>query len=140
MLYNINPSLWGSSCWKFMHYVTIAYPENPTQQDKDKIKKFFLSIADVIPCENCRVHFAINLKKYELTDNILGSRYNLINWLKDIHNEVNIRTNKKTYTYEDVINEYSIKENADYKVETVTIILLILIIIIIIVYMGNFVM
>jgi hypothetical protein len=140
MFNNINPLLWGPHCWRFMHYLTMAYPEEPTQIEKDKVKRFFLSLADVIPCENCRVHFALNLKNFPLNDNVLNSRYNLINWLKDIHNEVNIRNGKKIWSYDDIINEYSNKkilDNNDYKVEIVTIFLLFLIIIIILIYVKS---
>jgi hypothetical protein len=137
MLYNINPNLWGPHCWKFMHYLTMAYPNNPTQQDKENVSNFFNSIKNVLPCENCRVHFAMNLQKFPLTDKVLESKYNLINWLKDIHNEVNTRNGKKLYTYDDIIQEYN-NNNNDNKVEIITIALLILIIIIIIVYMKYF--
>ncbi len=135
MFNNINPYLWGPHCWKFMHYLTMSYPDNPNDLEREKIKRFFLAIADIIPCENCRVHFALNLKKFPLSDTVLESRYNLVNWLKDIHNEVNIQNGKKIYTYDDVINEYSNKNKKnDFSVEIVTVILLILIIIILLVY------
>lgn len=134
MLYNLNPNLWGSHCWKFMHYLTMAYPDNPDDNDKKNINNFFLAIANVIPCEKCRVHFALNLKNNPLNDKVLESKYNLINWLNDIHNEVNIRTGKKTFTYEEILTEYANKEICDDNgVEIATIILLIIIAIIIII-------
>lgn len=132
MFYNINPSLWGPSGWKMMHYITLAYPDEPTKEDKENIKNFFMGVKNVLPCENCRIHFAMNLKNSPLNDNVLSCRYNLINWLNDIHNEVNKRTGKKTYTYDELMKEYSNKNN--YNVEIVTVILLILIIIIILIY------
>lgn len=133
MLYNINPQLWGNSCWDFMHYLTIAYPDEPNDDDKLKIKNFFLSIKDVLPCEKCRIHFAINLQNTPLNDYVLSSRYNLINWLRNIHNEVNTRQNKKIFSYDEVIKKYSNKYN-NYNVEILTFILIILLIIIIIIY------
>ena len=45
-----------------------------------------MSFGNVIPCENCRVHFALNLKNYPLTDKVLETRFNLINWLNDVQN------------------------------------------------------
>jgi hypothetical protein len=134
MFHNINPSLWGPHCWKFLHYLTMAYPDNPSPVEKNKISKFISAIKDVIPCENCRIHFALNLQKFPLTDNVLKSRYDLINWLKDIHNEVNIKNGKKIYTYDDIINEYTNNDTNNYNVEIVTIILLLLIIVIIFIY------
>jgi hypothetical protein len=134
MFDNINPSLWGPHGWKIMHYITISYPDNPTKEDKDKILKFFMAIKDVLPCENCRVHFSMNLQKYPLSDDILSCKYKLINWLKDIHNEVNIRTGKKIYTYDELIKEYSNNNNNNYNIEIVTVVLLLLIVIIILIY------
>jgi hypothetical protein len=31
---NINPNIWGTHGWTFMHYITLAYPENPSEEDK----------------------------------------------------------------------------------------------------------
>jgi hypothetical protein len=132
---NINPTLWGPHAWKILHYITVAYPDNPTSKDKENIKNFFMSFSNVIPCENCRIHFALNLNKYPLTDSILSSKYNLINWLRDIHNEVNNRTGKPLMSYDDLIREYSDKkDNSNNNIEIVTIILLIVIIILIFIY------
>ena len=133
MFDNINPLLWGPHSWKMMHYITMAYPDDPSVEDKENIKNFFSSLKNVLPCENCRVHFELNLKKHPLNNNVLSCKYNLINWLNDIHNEVNIRTGKKTYTYNELIKEYSNKKT-NYNVEVVTVILLILIIVIILIY------
>lgn len=80
-----------------MHFVTLSYPDsnqNISEQDKTHVKDFFLSVKNVLPCENCRLHFEQNLEKFPLNDNILSSKDNLIKWLVDIHNEVNIRTGK----------------------------------------------
>lgn len=134
---NIDPNLWGPPAWKFLHYVTISYPDDPTYQDKEKIKNFFISLSNIIPCEKCRVHFAINLNKFPLTDNVLSCRYNLINWLREIHNEVNIRTGKKIYSYDDLMNEYVHNTKSDGRIEIVTIVFLIIILLLIFIYMFS---
>ena len=77
MLINISPRLWGESFWKMMHFVTLSYPDsnqNISEQDKTHVKDFFLSVKNVLPCENCRLHFEQNLEKFPLNDNILSSR------------------------------------------------------------------
>lgn len=136
MLYNINPNLWGPSCWKFIHYLTMAYPDNPSHEEKQAIKNFIYSLGKVLPCENCRVHFAMNLENFPLTENVLSSKYNLINWAREVHNEVNTRKNKKNWSYQEVIKEYSPKNDLNCNtVELVTISLLVLIMIILVLYM-----
>lgn len=139
MLYNINPSLWGPHCWKFLHFVTLSYPENPTEEDKTKVKNFIFCLKNILPCEKCRHHFHINLNKYPITDKVLSSRYNLINWLLNIHNEVNSKNGKKMYTYQDLLKEYDLENNNEnYNVEIATIALLVLLVIIVAIYMIKF--
>jgi hypothetical protein len=135
MLDNINPEEWGPSFWKTSHYVTFAYPENPTDEDKINVKKYFEILQYILPCENCREHYKKNLKNYPLTDNILSSKHNLISWLVDLHNEVNRRSHKKEMTLHEVKKIYSInkKHKRDYR--PVIIALLIVLIILLIYYM-----
>ena len=38
MLYNINPKKWGRAYWETSHYITIAYPDSPTNEDKIIVK------------------------------------------------------------------------------------------------------
>lgn len=139
MLYNISPSLWGPHCWKFLHFLTLSYPDNPSNEDKIKIKNFVLSLKDVLPCETCRHHFHKNLDRFPVTETVLSSRYNLVNWLLNVHNEVNSRNNKKQYSYDDLLKEYNLGENAgNISVEIITIMLLMLLVIIIVMYMLKF--
>lgn len=133
---NLNPNLWGNPTWTALHYITFAYPDNPTDKEKYDMKQFFQSITNVLPCEKCRIHFAQNLTIHPLNDKVLSCRYNLINWLRDVHNEVNIMNNKKTWSYDELMDYYSKNQtNGNNNIEIITIFLLILIIIIIVVYM-----
>ena len=106
MLYNINPNLWGKYFWGTIHFITFSYSRNPTQQEKDNVKKFIEILKDLLPCEQCRYHYEQNLKKFPLTDEILSSKIKLIQWAVDVHNEVNSRTGKKILTMDETINLY----------------------------------
>lgn len=103
---NIDPKIWGPSSWKFMHYITIGYPEKPTDEIKKSVYNFFISLKNILPCEKCRYNFGHHLLKHPLTDDILSSRTKLINWLIDIHNDVNISTNKPTISYQQMLEIY----------------------------------
>ena len=74
---NINPQLWGPHLWKFMHYLTLSYPDNPTNIDMNKFKNFFTMIGEYLPCEKCRVHYKNHNNNFPLTENILSSKDNL---------------------------------------------------------------
>lgn len=99
------PDVWGPHGWKFIHYITLGYPNNPTQTDKEKYANFFNSLQYVIPCSICGAHFRENLKTNPINDNILSSKLKLIEWGIDIHNLVNKSNNKKQYTYEEGLND-----------------------------------
>lgn len=137
MLYNIDPKLWGEPFWKILHIITISYPNNPTEDDKQHIKIFFENLQHILPCENCRNHYKNNLKKYPLTNDILSSRYKLIEWLVVIHNEVNRRTGKPEISIEQVIKKYTQKEKSNLPI-IATIILLIFLIVILIYYYKKY--
>ncbi len=100
----ITPSIWGPHGWKFMHFIAMAYPLEPTDIEKENYKNFFTSLGDVLPCKMCSEHYKKNLLKYPLTDKVLENKVNLTFWTIDIHNEVNAINNKKIYSYDDAID------------------------------------
>lgn len=101
-----NPEVWGPGAWLFLHTITLNYPNNPTQKDKENYKNFFTSLKNVIPCKNCAKHYSDNLNTYPII-NSLNSKQDLVNWLIDIHNEVNVKNEKRKYSYNEVINKYN---------------------------------
>jgi len=112
---NINPSFWGTSGWKFMHYITLAYPDNPTIKDKIDITNFFNTVGNVLPCALCRVNYYNHLKKYPLDDQAVKNRDNLVKWLVNIHNEVNMMHNKPIYTTDQLYKDYMYNNNKCFK-------------------------
>jgi len=134
---NINPKLWGPHGWKFLHYITLAYPDQPKEQDKKNIVDFFQNISKVLPCEKCRINFNNNLIKYPLNENIVQSRDNLVNWLIDVHNEVNIETGKDIYNPNNIYDDY-LKCNNNNTYLSCGIIVLILIILVLLMFILRF--
>jgi hypothetical protein len=101
----MHPEIWGPSGWLFLHTITFHYPINPTQEQKIKHKELFENLVYTLPCARCAQHYSNNLKKYSL-DEALQTKDKLINWLIDIHNEVNKKNNKKVYSYDEVKEIY----------------------------------
>ena len=147
------PNIWGPHGWKFIHYVTLGYPINPTKENKEQYYNFFNSIKYVIPCSICGNHYREHIKQYPLTDSILSNKNDFINWGIQMHNLVNLSNNKKVFNNEDGLKEiiknctgdcpgnsnivlYYDKEcdNKWYKSSMLYIILLLVIIIIYLVY------
>jgi hypothetical protein len=134
MLENINPEIWGPSFWNTMHYSAIIYSNNPTDEDKNNVKLFLLSLQNILPCAKCREHYKQNLIKYPLNDHVLSSKINLFKWTNDIHNEVNKMNNKKQFTLEDSLKKYSQQQKS---LNTNIIFGVIIIIIILILYLRR---
>jgi len=103
---NINPEIWGPHGWKLMHYITLSYPNNPNTDDRKNMYNFFNSIGKVLPCMSCRFNYIKHNKKYPLDQNMLKNRKTLVEWLMNIHNEVNILNNKPIYTLDKLYKEY----------------------------------
>jgi hypothetical protein len=108
---SINPDKWGKDGWRFLHFVSLGYPDYPTEIQKEQYKNFFYSIKYVLPCRKCSEHYTENLNKYPLSDDILSNKNKIINWVIDIHNEVNKINNKNIVNYDDAIKYHIVDYN-----------------------------
>lgn len=99
----MNPNLWGEEGWIFITFVVLAYPDNPTQQDKNNMKEFLLTLENVLPCYDCRSNLATHYREYPITPKVLSSKDNLYEWLNKIRNLVNISLDKKVYNVDESI-------------------------------------
>lgn len=129
----MGPDTWGPHGWKFLHFVSLGYPEKPTEKDKKKYKTFFNLIKTVLPCSMCAAHYAKNLKENPLNDDILNNKEKLMLWTVKMHNLVNISNNKKVYSDDEamklILNEKKceeIKENNNYLIIIIIILVIIL--------------
>ncbi len=107
----VGPDTWGPHGWKFIHYTAMGFPHNPTQQDKNKYKKFYEALGDVIPCVLCRNNYVDHLKEFPLNNQVLSCKDDLMAWTIKIHNIVNKSNGKKEFTIPEGIE--SIKKNDD---------------------------
>jgi len=121
----IKPTIWGPHGWKFMHYVSLGYPNNPSEEDKRNYKTFYTSLQHILPCAKCANNYSHNLTKYPI-DNHLENRDTLVRWVIDIHNQVNNETGKKEYTYEEALDLYNTKPKifGDYLFKLIVLIII----------------
>lgn len=99
----MNQRVWGPKLWFSLHSITFTYPYNPSSEDKKTVSDFFVSLKDVLPCTACQTNYKKNLADFPIK---LGSRKELVYWLIDLHNNVNVETGKKKWSYQDVIRKY----------------------------------
>ena len=121
----MDPNIWGSHAWLFLHTITLNYPENPTKFDKEHYKNFFENLSHVIPCDVCRDHYKQNIRKHPIQ---LESKESLAKWLHNIHNLVNVKNNKDEFEYEEFIKKYSNLYSGDTNMDKILMMILIIII------------
>lgn len=82
------PSVWGPAIWKTIHFVALAYPTEPTQEDMDTYKTFYLTLGKVLPCQKCRQNFNQHLQDFPI-EPALQNTNTLFEWTVRVHNSVN---------------------------------------------------
>ena len=92
----MDPNIWGPHAWHFMHAVTLSYPLNPTQKQKNTYKLFFHNLTDILPCTHCSSNYKIHITQLPI-EPFLKNRKTLVSWLIQIHNLTNKHLKKNTF-------------------------------------------
>ena len=100
----MKPEIWGPHSWKFLHYMTISYPECPSDEDKQNMSEFINAFQKIIPCYKCRTNFKKHIQEQPLNDSVLKSKKDFVYWMIDVHNSVNKLNNKPIMSYGDALS------------------------------------
>ncbi|KAK7057659.1 sulfhydryl oxidase [Favolaschia claudopus] len=84
----------GRATWKLLHTMTLRYPENPTQDERDALNSYFHLFSRLYPCGECAAEFQMLLKKFPPQT---SSRRAASLWLCTVHNVVNERLKKEEF-------------------------------------------
>ena len=101
----MNQNIWGSHLWFSLHTISLNYPLKPNETDKKYYRNFFINLQEVIPCSVCKTNYKRHLNEHPI-DNYLHNRKEIVYWVIDMHNMVNVEIGKKVYSYEKVIKKY----------------------------------
>ena len=104
-IHSVNSKYWGYSGWVFLNSIALVY--NPLQ--KEIYYNFFTSLKDILPCENCKIHYSTHL---HLLNNALENKNTLLEWLLNIRNKIYVEQNRKEKTLNDIFNEIFYKNNS----------------------------
>ncbi len=96
---------WGPHAWRLLHSISFAYPTKPSEIERRRTKEFFTSLQHVLPCPDCRHHFARLLREKPI-DDALTSQDLFCRWLVGAHNDVNERLGKPHMPFESVKTKY----------------------------------
>lgn len=129
------PSVWGGPMWRSMHFIALAYPNNPTFEDINNYKQYFQALGNVIPCQICREHYKKNLINMPI-DNYLKNADTLFEWTVKLHNTVNKFGGKPQWTVENAKIHYLSSDNSNITIiDKVAISLIVAILIIILIWL-----
>ena len=101
----MNPKLWGPHLWYILHLFSFTYPDDPSYADKRAYHDFFTNLRYLLPCSFCRKHFSRYLAEYPITPH-LDRRVDLIKWVIQIHNFVNLSIGKPEIPANSIIQYY----------------------------------
>ena len=127
---NLNPQIWGPHAWFFIESCIMAYPNNPNDNEKQKMKEFLNLLQYILPCEKCRYNYSNHLKQYPLTDIILSNKDKLLEWSINIHN----LTNNNNLTIDSVLKYYNNKYNTNNNNNSLYLFIIIIFILLFILY------
>lgn len=107
----MDPNVWGKHMWASIHFVALAYPDVPTETDKNTFHAFYTNLYKVLPCNTCREHLKETLdNQHPLHANFLKNKESLFKWTVDLHNIVNKRLKKKVLTLDEAFNTFIKKD------------------------------
>uniref|UniRef100_A0A0W0FBG4 Sulfhydryl oxidase n=1 Tax=Moniliophthora roreri TaxID=221103 RepID=A0A0W0FBG4_MONRR len=84
----------GRASWKLLHTMTLRYPEEPTEDERNALDTYFHLFSRLYPCGECAAEFQELLKKYPPQT---SNRRSASLWLCFVHNEVNKRLEKPEF-------------------------------------------
>lgn len=88
---------WSDAIWKLMYSIAYTF----TEQDSKEIVNFYTSLGKLLPCPDCRKHYNEYINKHPipiLTDQLLL-------WINNLQNEVNVMNKRSIIKLDDQIKE-----------------------------------
>lgn len=115
---NFAPYLWGKHGWIFFSHVALSYPKNPTMEEKQAYKNFFMAVEHILPCEKCSVNYKKHFQELPI-DNYLQNKDTLFSWVIKMQNKVNIVLNKPLYDEDKMKEKYMNPQQMSKKMKLV---------------------
>ena len=92
---------WGNTAWTFMHVLASKVKLEDFHKQKEYIITIIRGICSNLPCPDCRSHAEKQMMR--LNSGNISTKEDLIEMLRDFHNNVNIRTNKRVFSKVEMI-------------------------------------
>lgn len=112
----MRPSYWGKYFWKVIHITALAYPDNPSEQNKQDYITFFETMGKVLPCKRCSNNYTGHLRNLPI-ENFMDSPDDLFKWTVHLHNIVSKELGKPQWNVEYAKSYYKAEEHKAYQQE-----------------------
>jgi len=105
VLPTVDTSVWGPPLWKALH---IAAHHTKYKAQMHTWKALLYALRYALPCPDCSNHYNEWYRTHELRFSMFPRGFNLavISWLKDLHNNVNMRLGRPTWDSPRLTVEY----------------------------------
>ena len=94
----------GRRTWALLHSIANTFPDNPSNEDKNMMKKFLYGLARSYPCKVCGGHLLKMLDKKGIK---MDNKKEFINYICNIHNIVNKVLNKTQFDCDQAYNVWN---------------------------------
>ncbi len=132
----LSPSIWGPHAWFFLESICLSYPDDPTNEDINNYRNFFMSLGNILPCHKCRNNYNNHLNIYPITNEVLKNKNNLINWIINMHNLVRKLNNGKMITYDEFVDYYISKyDKSSFKLDSKIYITILFVFLFVVIYL-----
>ncbi len=91
---SISPMIWGPKFWYILHNGASSYSNNPSEQNKERMKGFVKGIPYMLPCESCFKHAVSYIENSDI-NKVVSNKNELFLFFWEFHNDVNKRLGKK---------------------------------------------
>ncbi|QHR78533.1 Ervl-Alr family protein [Lymphocystis disease virus 4] len=93
------PSEFGPNLWYTLHTAAASASDPLLPSEKEEWRAVLKGLPALIPCSVCKKHYKETLIGVDLKK-VVNTKKSLFNFLTDIHNTVNIRTDKPRFDKE----------------------------------------
>ena len=106
MVILMKKKVWGPIIWNLLHCITIKIKDEYFNSEKKELFNIIYKICTYLPCPICANSATFLLKKNKISS--LKTKKELINFIYNLHNEVNKKT-KKQYVSKNILDIYEKK-------------------------------
>lgn len=95
----MSKTVWGPPTWRLLHCMAIKAKDTMTYRQLEELKTLITRIVSNLPCPICSNHANNYFTKYSFKH--IKSLTELIHFLFNFHNDVNVRTEKPKMTFDE---------------------------------------